>query len=162
QPAAHLPSQWRRHGHSGEPSGGGVHLGFAAQTPRGLAVPVVHHAEDMSTARLSAELTRLTAAARGGRLTPAELTGGTFTLNNYGVFGVDGSTPIIAHPQVAMLGVGRIVPRPWAVDGALAVRSVVQLSFTFDHRVCDGATAGAFLRFVADAVEDPTTLLRHL
>jgi pyruvate dehydrogenase E2 component (dihydrolipoamide acetyltransferase) len=141
---------------------GGVHLGFAAQTPRGLAVPVVHHAEDMSTARLSAELTRLTAAARGGRLTPAELTGGTFTLNNYGVFGVDGSTPIIAHPQVAMLGVGRIVPRPWAVDGALAVRSVVQLSFTFDHRVCDGATAGAFLRFVADAVEDPTTLLRHL
>ncbi len=61
-----------------------------------------------------------------------------------------------------MIGIGRIVPRPWAVDGELAVRRVVQLSFTFDHRVCDGATAGSFLRFVADAVEDPMVLLRHL
>src|SRR6185369_13189003 len=99
---------------------------------------------------------------RAGRLTPAELTGGTFTLNNYGVFGVDGATPIINHPETSMLGVGRILPRPWVVDGALAVRSIVQLSFTFDHRVCDGATAGAFLRLVADAVEDPAALLRHL
>ncbi|WP_462187191.1 2-oxo acid dehydrogenase subunit E2, partial [Frankia sp. CcWB2] len=78
------------------------------------------------------------------------------------VFGVDGSTPIIHHPEAAMIGIGRIVPRPWAVDGELAVRRVVQLSFTFDHRVCDGATAGSFLRFVADAVEDPMVLLRHL
>ncbi|ETA00732.1 branched-chain alpha-keto acid dehydrogenase subunit E2 [Frankia sp. CcI156] len=139
-----------------------VHLGFAAQTPRGLVVPVVHHAQGLTTARLAAEIARLTAAARAGTLTPAELTGGTFTLNNYGVFGVDGSTPIIHHPEAAMIGIGRIVPRPWAVDGELAVRRIVQLSFTFDHRVCDGATAGSFLRFVADAVEDPTVLLRHL
>ncbi|ABW11034.1 catalytic domain of components of various dehydrogenase complexes [Parafrankia sp. EAN1pec] len=139
-----------------------VHLGFAAQTPRGLVVPVVRDAQGHTTASLAAEVTRLTAAARAGRLTPAELTGGTFTLNNYGVFGVDGATPIVNHPEVAMIGIGRILPRPWAVDGELAVRRITQLSFTFDHRVCDGATAGAFLRFVADAVENPTTLLRYL
>src|SRR5439155_323082 len=79
-------------------------------------------------------LVRLTAAARDGKLTPADLTGGTFTLNNYGVYGVDGSTPIINHPEAAMLGVGRIVDKPWVVDGQLAVRKVTQLSFTFDHR----------------------------
>ncbi|TDU05184.1 pyruvate dehydrogenase E2 component (dihydrolipoamide acetyltransferase) [Streptomyces sp. 846.5] len=139
-----------------------VHLGFAAQTPRGLAVPVVRDAHLLSTGQLAAELSRLTAAAREGRLSPAELTGGTFTLNNYGVFGVDGSTPIINHPEAAMLGVGRIAAKPWVHQGELAVRQVVQLSFTFDHRVCDGAVAGAFLRFVADAVESPVTLLRNL
>ena len=139
-----------------------VHLGFAAQTPRGLAVPVLHDAHRMTTAGLAAELARLTSAARAGRLAPAELTGGTFTLNNYGVFGVDGSTPIINHPEAAMLGVGRIAAKPWVHQGELAVRQLVQLSFSFDHRVCDGAVAGAFLRFVADAVESPTTLLRHL
>lgn len=139
-----------------------VHLGFAAQTPRGLAVPVVRDAHLLSTAELAAELARLTATAREGRLAPAELTGGTFTLNNYGVFGVDGSTPIINHPEAAMLGVGRIAAKPWVHQGELAVRQLVQLSFSFDHRVCDGAVAGAFLRFVADAVEAPTTLLRAL
>ncbi|MEY9838463.1 dihydrolipoamide acetyltransferase family protein [Streptacidiphilus sp. EB103A] len=139
-----------------------VHLGFAAQTPRGLAVPVVRDAHLLSTGQLAAELSRLTAAAREGRLSPAELTGGTFTLNNYGVFGVDGSTPIINHPEAAMLGVGRIAAKPWVHQGELAVRQVVQLSFTFDHRVCDGAVAGAFLRFVADAVESPVMLLRNL
>lgn len=139
-----------------------VHLGFAAQTPRGLAVPVVRDAQLLSTGQLAAELSRLTAAAREGRLSPAELTGGTFTLNNYGVFGVDGSTPIINHPEAAMLGVGRIAAKPWVHQGELAVRQVVQLSFSFDHRVCDGAVAGAFLRFVADAVESPVTLLRDL
>jgi 2-oxoisovalerate dehydrogenase E2 component (dihydrolipoyl transacylase) len=139
-----------------------VHLGFAAQTPRGLAVPVVHDAHRLSTAELATALSRLTSAAREGRLAPAELTGGTFTLNNYGVFGVDGSTPIINHPEAAMLGVGRIAAKPWVHRGELAVRQLVQLSFTFDHRVCDGAVAGSFLRSVADAVESPTTLLRHL
>ncbi|WP_042408574.1 dihydrolipoamide acetyltransferase family protein [Streptacidiphilus carbonis] len=139
-----------------------VHLGFAAQTPRGLAVPVVRDAHLLSTGQLAAELSRLTAAAREGRLSPAELTGGTFTLNNYGVFGVDGSTPIINHPEAAMLGVGRIAAKPWVHRGELAVRQVVQLSFSFDHRVCDGAVAGAFLRFVADAVESPVALLRDL
>ncbi|WP_377270300.1 dihydrolipoamide acetyltransferase family protein [Peterkaempfera sp. SMS 1(5)a] len=139
-----------------------VHLGFAAQTERGLMVPVVRDAQLLTTEQLAAEMARLTEAARTGSLTPAELTGGTFTLNNYGVFGVDGSTPIINHPEAAMLGVGRIAAKPWVHDGELAVRQVTQLSFTFDHRVCDGGTAGGFLRFVADCVENPGELLRYL
>ncbi|MFF4060386.1 dihydrolipoamide acetyltransferase family protein [Streptomyces sp. NPDC001668] len=139
-----------------------VHLGFAAQTERGLVVPVVKDAHSRDAESLSAEFARLTEAARTGTLTPAELTGGTFTLNNYGVFGVDGSTPIINHPEAAMLGVGRIVPKPWVHEGELAVRQVVQLSLTFDHRVCDGGTAGGFLRYVADCVEQPAVLLRTL
>lgn len=140
----------------------GVHLGFAAQTERGLVVPVVRDAHARSTESIGAEIARLTEAARTGTLKPAELTGGTFTLNNYGVFGVDGSTPIINHPEAAMLGVGRIVPKPWVHEGELAVRRVVQLSLTFDHRVCDGGTAGGFLRYVADCVEQPAVLLRTL
>ncbi|MEV6942416.1 dihydrolipoamide acetyltransferase family protein [Streptomyces sp. NPDC051172] len=139
-----------------------VHLGFAAQTERGLVVPVVRDAHARDAEALTAELARLTEAARTGSLTPGELTGGTFTLNNYGVFGVDGSTPIINHPEAAMLGVGRIVPKPWVHEGELAVRQVVQLSLTFDHRVCDGGTAGGFLRYVADCVEQPAVLLRTL
>ncbi|MDN5384507.1 MULTISPECIES: dihydrolipoamide acetyltransferase family protein [Streptomyces] len=139
-----------------------VHLGFAAQTERGLVVPVVRDAHTRNAESLTAELARLTEAARAGTLAPADLTGGTFTLNNYGVFGVDGSTPIINHPEAAMLGVGRIVPKPWVHEGELAVRQVVQLSLTFDHRVCDGGTAGGFLRYVADCVEQPAMLLRTL
>ncbi|WP_269855343.1 dihydrolipoamide acetyltransferase family protein [Streptomyces sp. RPT161] len=139
-----------------------VHLGFAAQTERGLVVPVIRNAHTRNTEELAAEIARLTEAARAGTLSPAELTGGTFTLNNYGVFGVDGSTPIINHPEAAMLGVGRIAPKPWVFQGELAVRQVVQLSFTFDHRVCDGGTSGGFLRYVADCVEQPAVLLRGL
>ncbi|MEU3445895.1 dihydrolipoamide acetyltransferase family protein [Streptomyces thermolilacinus] len=139
-----------------------VHLGFAAQTDRGLVVPVVRDAHTRSAEDLTAEFGRLTEVARAGQLTPADLTGGTFTLNNYGVFGVDGSTPIINHPEAAMLGVGRIIPKPWVHNGELAVRQVVQLSLTFDHRVCDGGTAGGFLRYVADCVEHPAVLLRTL
>ncbi|WCN02102.1 dihydrolipoamide acetyltransferase family protein [Streptomyces sp. M92] len=139
-----------------------VHLGFAAQTDRGLVVPVVRDAHARDAEGLTAEFARLTETAREGRLTPGELTGSTFTLNNYGVFGVDGSTPIINHPEAAMLGVGRIVPKPWVHEGELAVRQVVQLSLTFDHRVCDGGTAGGFLRYVADCVEQPAVLLRTL
>ncbi|MFF3916739.1 dihydrolipoamide acetyltransferase family protein [Streptomyces sp. NPDC001852] len=139
-----------------------VHLGFAAQTERGLVVPVVRDAHARDAEALTAEFARLTEAARTGTLTPGELTGGTFTLNNYGIFGVDGSTPIINHPEAAMLGVGRIVPKPWVHEGELAVRQVVQLSLTFDHRVCDGGTAGGFLRYVADCVEQPAVLLRTL
>lgn len=139
-----------------------VHLGFAAQTGRGLVVPVVRDAHARDAESLTAEFARLTESAHAGTLTPTELTGGTFTLNNYGVFGVDGSTPIINHPEAAMLGVGRITPKPWVHDGELAVRQVVQLSLTFDHRVCDGGTAGGFLRYVADCVENPAVLLRTL
>ncbi|WP_374774884.1 2-oxo acid dehydrogenase subunit E2 [Streptomyces sp. NBC_01310] len=139
-----------------------VHLGFAAQTERGLVVPVVRNAQNLNPESLSAEFARLTELARAGKLAPSDLTGGTFTLNNYGVFGVDGSTPIINHPEAAMLGVGRIIAKPWVHEGELAVRKVVQLSLTFDHRVCDGGTAGGFLRYVADCVESPAVLLRSL
>lgn len=136
-----------------------ISLGIAVQAARGLMVPVVHGAHGMTAAELAAELARLTRLARSGDLPPAALTGGTFTLNNYGVYGVDGATPIINHPEVAMVGVGRVIDRPWVVDGALAVRKVTQLSLTFDHRVCDGDVAGGFLRLVADRVERPTSLL---
>ncbi|MEV4662867.1 dihydrolipoamide acetyltransferase family protein [Micromonospora echinofusca] len=140
----------------------GVHLGIAAQTDRGLVVPVLRDAQRLTTAELAAELTATTTAARAGTLPPARLTGGTFTLNNYGVFGVDGSTPIINHPEAALLGVGRIVDKPWVVDGQLAVRKVTQLSLTFDHRVCDGGVAGGFLRHVADCVERPAVLIANV
>ncbi|MEU8123147.1 dihydrolipoamide acetyltransferase family protein [Spirillospora sp. NPDC049024] len=141
---------------------GHVNLGFAAQTDRGLVVPVVRDAHLMTTAQLAAELARLTGLARSGGLPPEALTGGTFTLNNYGVFGVDGSTPIINHPEAALLGVGRIIDRPWVVGGAVVPRKITQLSLTFDHRVCDGGAAGGFLRFVADCVENPAVLLTNL
>jgi pyruvate dehydrogenase E2 component (dihydrolipoamide acetyltransferase) len=141
---------------------GHVNLGFAAQTDRGLVVPVVRDAHLMTTAQIAAELARLTGLARSGGLPPEALTGGTFTLNNYGVFGVDGSTPIINHPEAALVGVGRIIDRPWVVDGAVVPRRMTQLSLTFDHRVCDGGAAGGFLRFVADCVENPAVLLTNL
>ncbi|KRE47559.1 branched-chain alpha-keto acid dehydrogenase subunit E2 [Arthrobacter sp. Soil736] len=137
----------------------GVNLGFAAQTDRGLVVPSVRNAEKLSARELDTEIRRLTALARDGKATPAELGGGTFTLNNYGVFGVDGSAAIINYPEVAILGVGRIIDKPWVVNGGLAVRKVTELTLTFDHRVCDGGTAGGFLRYVADAIENPGYLL---
>jgi pyruvate dehydrogenase E2 component (dihydrolipoamide acetyltransferase) len=140
----------------------GVNLGFAAQTDRGLVVPSIRDAHRMSARVLDAELRRLTAVAREGKASPADLTGSTFTLNNYGVFGVDGSAAIINYPEAAILGVGRILDRPWAVEGQLAVRKVVQLTLVFDHRVCDGGTAGGFLRYVADAVEHPGSVLADL
>jgi pyruvate dehydrogenase E2 component (dihydrolipoamide acetyltransferase) len=139
-----------------------INLGFAAQTEKGLVVPVIHGAQAMTTRQLSAALTERTEVARAGRLTPAQLTGGTFTVNNYGVFGVDGSAAIINYPEVAIFGIGRIIDKPWVVDGQLAVRKVSQLTLAFDHRACDGGVAGGFLRFVADCVENPVTALGEL
>ena len=136
-----------------------VNLGFAAQTDHGLVVPVVHDAHRLTTRDLSAQLAGRTAAARERRLTPADLAGGTFTVNNYGVFGVDGSAAIINHPEVAILGLGRVIDRPWVVDGQLTVRKVTELTLAFDHRACDGGTAGGFLRYVADRIESPATAL---
>ncbi|QDQ95273.1 2-oxo acid dehydrogenase subunit E2 [Rhodococcus sp. WB9] len=141
---------------------GHVHLGIAAQTPRGLVVPVIERADSLTTVELGRQLRDTTALAREGTLPPTRLTGGTFTLNNYGVFGVDGSTPIINHPEAAILGVGRIVDKPWVVDGQLAVRKVMQVSLSFDHRVCDGGVAGGFLRSFADYIESPITVLGRL
>jgi pyruvate dehydrogenase E2 component (dihydrolipoamide acetyltransferase) len=136
-----------------------VNLGFAAQTDHGLVVPVVHDAHRLTTRDLSARLAERTTAARERRLAPADLAGGTFTVNNYGVFGVDGSAAIINHPEVAILGMGRVIDRPWVVDGQLTVRKVTELTLAFDHRACDGGTAGGFLRYVADCIESPTTAL---
>jgi pyruvate dehydrogenase E2 component (dihydrolipoamide acetyltransferase) len=139
-----------------------VHLGFAAQTDRGLIVPVVRDAQDRTLEQLSAAVAERTRRAREGTLGPADLTGGTFTVNNYGVFGVDGSAAIINHPEVAILGIGRIIPRPWVIDGQIVPRQMTELTLAFDHRVCDGGTAGGFLRFIADCVESPAKALRHL
>jgi 2-oxoisovalerate dehydrogenase E2 component (dihydrolipoyl transacylase) len=139
-----------------------VHLGIAVQGERGLVAPAVIDAGTMTTAQLDTEIRRLTASAREGRATARELSAGTFTLNNYGAFRVDGSAAIINHPQVAILGLGRIIDRPWVVDGALCVRKVAQLSFVFDHRVCDGGTAAGFMRSVADAIEHPASVIARL
>jgi 2-oxoisovalerate dehydrogenase E2 component (dihydrolipoyl transacylase) len=136
-----------------------VNLGFAAQTDHGLVVPVVHDAHRLTTRDLSARLAERTAGARDRRLSPADLSGGTFTVNNYGVFGVDGSAAIINHPEVAILGMGRVIDRPWVVEGQLTVRKVTELTLSFDHRACDGGTAGGFLRYVADCIESPAVAL---
>jgi pyruvate dehydrogenase E2 component (dihydrolipoamide acetyltransferase) len=139
-----------------------VNLGIAAQTGRGLLVPVIERADTLDTIGLSRQLTETTALARDGKLPPARMTGGTFTLNNYGVLGSDGATPIINHPEAAILGIGRIIDKPWVFEGQLAIRKVAQLSMTFDHRVCDGGTAGGFLRLFADYVENPVAALGRL
>ncbi|MCD2442202.1 2-oxo acid dehydrogenase subunit E2 [Agromyces sp. SYSU K20354] len=139
-----------------------VNLGLAAQTPRGLLVPVVHGAERMSLRELRDAIGARSEQAADGAFPPSALTGGTFTLNNYGTLGVDGSAAIINHPEAAMLGIGRLVERPWVVDGQLAVRTVTELTISFDHRVCDGAEAAAFLTFVARCIERPVSVLADL
>ncbi|WP_017588111.1 dihydrolipoamide acetyltransferase family protein [Nocardiopsis ganjiahuensis] len=140
----------------------GVNLGLAVQTDRGLVAPAVMGAHKLTTAELDTEIKGLTRLAREGKATPAQLTGGTFTLNNFGSLRVDGSAAIINHPQVAILGIGRIIDRPWVVDGELTVRKITQLSFAFDHRVCDGGAAAGFMRVVADAMENPAGAIARL
>jgi 2-oxoisovalerate dehydrogenase E2 component (dihydrolipoyl transacylase) len=140
----------------------GVNLGVATDTPRGLMVPVVRNAHTMSIADLDAELRRVAESARAGTATPEQLAGSTFTLNNYGSLGVDGSAAIINHPEVAILGVGRMLERPWVVGGDIVPRRIVQLSLVFDHRVCDGGYAAGFLRTIVDAIEHPAQLYSRL
>lgn len=141
---------------------GDVNLGFAAQTDRGLVVPVVRNAQGRSAEALQEQFRDLAQTAREGKATAAQLSGSTFTINNYGVFGTDGATPIINHPEAAILGMGRVISRPWVVDEQLAVRKIMVLTLAFDHRVCDGASAGGFLRFVADCAEDPESAVAML
>jgi pyruvate dehydrogenase E2 component (dihydrolipoamide acetyltransferase) len=140
----------------------GINLGVATHTERGLVVPAVEHAERLSARALTQEIAELVDKARRGACTPAELTRGTFTLNNYGALGTDGAAAIINAPEVAILGVGRIMDRPWVVDGELAVRKVTELTLSFDHRVTDGGTASAFLTAVADAMQHPVSALADL
>jgi 2-oxoisovalerate dehydrogenase E2 component (dihydrolipoyl transacylase) len=139
-----------------------VNLGFAAQTDAGLMVPVIQRADQRSVLGLAEELNRLATAARERKVSPEELGGGTFTVSNYGSFGVDGGAAVINHPEAAILGVGRITDRPWIHKGKIKPRKVLQLSIAFDHRICDGGEAAGFLRFVADCVESPTTMLANL
>jgi pyruvate dehydrogenase E2 component (dihydrolipoamide acetyltransferase) len=135
-----------------------VDLGIAVQGQRGLVVPAVRDASSMTTTELDAAIRQVVGDAREGRVSGE----GTFTLNNYGAFRVDGSAAIINHPQVAILGFGRIIDRAWVVAGELCVRKIAQMSFVFDHRVCDGGTAAGFMRAVADAIENPALAVAHL
>lgn len=133
----------------------GVNLGVAADTERGLMVPVISRAHELTVAELEAQLRELAATARSGRMAAERLRGSTFTLNNYGSLGVDGSAAIINHPEVAILGVGRMIERPWVVEGQIVARRITQLSLVFDHRVCDGGYAAGFLRRVVELIEHP-------
>lgn len=132
-----------------------VNLGVAAATSRGLLVPSLKDAGSLSFADLAAGLLAMTQRTRDGQATPGELTGGTFTITNVGVFGVDGGTPLINPGESAILAVGAWRERPWVVDGELVVRTVATLAITFDHRFIDGATGSRFLRDVADLLEEP-------
>ncbi|KOX13885.1 branched-chain alpha-keto acid dehydrogenase subunit E2 [Nocardiopsis sp. NRRL B-16309] len=140
----------------------GINLGLAVQTDRGLVAPAVMGAHGLTTRALDARIRELTRQAREGTVPPAHMNAGTFTLNNYGSLRVDGSAAIINHPQVAILGLGRILDRPWIVDGEVVARKITQLSFAFDHRVCDGGAAAGFMRVVADAMENPAAAIADL
>lgn len=139
-----------------------IHLGVAVDTDRGLMVPVIKDAHAKSTVQLAAETASLAAKCRDGSITPGELTGGTFTFNNYGSFGNDDGNPVINHPEVGILGMGAIRERPWVVDGQVAVRRVCSFTLAFDHRVADGGEAGRFTTYVADLCAQPSRLLLHL
>jgi 2-oxoisovalerate dehydrogenase E2 component (dihydrolipoyl transacylase) len=143
-----------------------VNLGFAADTDRGLMVPNIKDAHTKSTLQLAMELAELAGKARDGSVSPGELTGGTFTVNNYGAFGNDEGNPIINHPEGAILGIGAIRKRPWVVEAEhgedeLAVRRVATFTLAFDHRICDGGEAGRFVTYVADLCEQPSRILLH-
>ncbi len=132
-----------------------VNLGVAAATPRGLVVPHIPDADSLSLRDLAGALVDLAETARAGRTAPDAMTGGTFTITNIGVFGVDAGTPIINPGEAAILAVGVIRPTAWVVAGELAVRSVCQLSLSFDHRLVDGAQGATFLFDVGALLADP-------
>jgi 2-oxoisovalerate dehydrogenase E2 component (dihydrolipoyl transacylase) len=137
---------------------GWVNLGIATDTPTGLLVPNIKDADTLGILDLSRELARLTALARERKAAPADLTGGTITITNVGGFGVETGTPIINRPECAILATGLIAPRPWVVDGQLAVRQLMTASVSFDHRIVDGAYAARFLAHLRDLLEDPALL----
>jgi pyruvate dehydrogenase E2 component (dihydrolipoamide acetyltransferase) len=136
-----------------------VNVALAVATDDGLLAPVIHDADRLALAEIAARRTALVAAARVGELRPADLTGGTFTISNLGMYGVDSFDAIVNAPQAAILAVGRIGDRIVPVEGAPAVRPVLQLSVTFDHRVVDGARGARFLDTVASLIEEPAGLL---
>ncbi len=138
-----------------------VNLGIAAATPRGLVVPNVKDAHDLTLLELAQSLGQLTATAREGRTQPAEMSGGTFTITNVGVFGVDAGTPIINPGESAILCFGAIKKQPWVVDDEIVVRHVTTLALSFDHRHVDGEKGSRFLADVAAILEDPATALLY-
>jgi pyruvate dehydrogenase E2 component (dihydrolipoamide acetyltransferase) len=136
-----------------------VNLGIAAATPRGLLVPNVKDADTLSLPELARALQDLAETARAGRTPPADMQGGTITITNVGMFGVDNGTPILNPGEAAILCFGAVRPMPWVHEGQLAVRQVTQLSLSFDHRMVDGQLGSEFLRDVARVLSDPATAL---
>jgi 2-oxoisovalerate dehydrogenase E2 component (dihydrolipoyl transacylase) len=136
-----------------------VNLGIAAATPRGLIVPNVKEAQDMSLLELARALETLTLTARDGKTTPADQAGGTITITNIGVFGMDTGTPILNSGEAGIVALGTIKPKPWVVDGEVRVRQVTTIGASFDHRVVDGDVASRFLADVASIIEEPALLL---
>ena len=136
-----------------------VHLGVAVGTPQGLVVPVVHHADRLSFAEIEREIERLAARAREGKLALEDLSGGTFTLTNGGIFGSLLSTPILNPPQSGILGMHKIEKRPVVVDDQIVVRPMMYVAVSYDHRLVDGEQAVTFLVRVKERLEDPSRLL---
>ena len=135
-----------------------VHLGIATQTPNGLVVPVIFHAEARSLWDLAAEITRLSTAAKAGKAASKDLSGSTITVTSLGALGGIVTTPVINHPEVAIVGVNKMVERPVVVGGQIVVRRMMNLSSSFDHRVVDGYDAAAFIQSVKAMLEYPATL----
>jgi len=136
-----------------------INLGLAVAADNGLVVPVVKHVDQKGLSSLTAECKRLGKAARDNQVKPDEMSGGTFTVSNLGMYAIDAFTPVINQPESAILGVGRINEKPVGVDGAIELRPVMVLSLSFDHRVIDGAPAAAFLTELKEALEQPVKLL---
>jgi 2-oxoisovalerate dehydrogenase E2 component (dihydrolipoyl transacylase) len=136
-----------------------VNLGIAAATERGLIVPNIKDAGALDLPALAQALAGLTATAREGKSAPADLTGGTITITNVGVFGVDAGTPILTPPEAAILAFGQIKDAPWVTDGQLTVHKVTTLSLSFDHRIVDGDLGSAVLREVGAMLHDPALML---
>jgi len=134
-------------------------VGIAVSSDRGLVVPVLRNAEHMSLAQIEAEIIRLATKARDGKITIDEMSGGTFTITNGGIFGSMLSTPILNSPQSAILGMHNIVQRPWVVDGEIKVRPIMYLALSYDHRIIDGKESVTFLKTVKEYLEDPARML---
>ena len=136
-------------------------IGVAVSSPKGLMVPVVRNAEQMSLAEIEREIKRLAIKARDGKITPDEMTGGTFTITNGGVFGSMLSTPIINPPQSAILGMHNIVNRPMAVNGQVVIQPIMYVALSYDHRIIDGHESLGFLVAVKEALENPIEILMN-
>lgn len=135
-----------------------VHLGIATQTDRGLCVPVVRHAEAMDLWQAAREMRRITEAARNQTIARNDLSGSTFTVTSLGPMGGLAATPIINHPEVAILGINKAIDRPVVHKGQIAIRRMVNLSGSFDHRVVDGADGAIFIQCIKDFLEHPATI----